>query len=197
MDGQDTGSQITENLDVSNGNPAQEPDIYISGPPGFKIPSQILEKLTESDIEPDPNPDLQTHPMPDPLLHPGLITDSNFLTANHTCIDPNNFSISAGQFDTHHLQKFNTNIPPNPNLIPPSSTPQSKNQDASISQPKLFEINYQELLEKYKETLQPLPNPDSPDPKTQNFPLPTPQHQHPTNFNSLGDFLTQKSNPGH
>jgi hypothetical protein len=50
MDGQDTGSQITENLDVSNGNPVQEPDIYISGPPGVKIPSQILEKVTESEV---------------------------------------------------------------------------------------------------------------------------------------------------
>jgi hypothetical protein len=135
--------------------------------------------------------------MPDPLLHSGLITDSSFQTPNRTSIDPNNFSISAGQFNTHHLQKFNTNLAPNPNLSPPSSTPHSKNQPSSIPQPNLFEINYQELLEKYKETLQPFPNPSSPDPKTQNFPLPTPHHLHPTNFNSLGDFLTQKSNPGH
>jgi hypothetical protein len=198
MDGQDTGSQITENLDVSNRNPAHEADIYISSPSGVKIPSQILEKLTESDITPDPNLDLQTHPTPDPLLHSGLITDSNFLTANPTSIDPNNFSNSAGQFNTHHLQKFNTNIPPNPSPSPsqPSYTPGSKNHSASISSPKLFKTNYQELLEKYKEKLQPFPLSDPADPKTLNFPLPAPHHLLTTNFNSLGDFLTQKSNPG-
>jgi hypothetical protein len=193
MDVQDTGSQITENLDVSNGNPAQERDIYISGPSGVKIPSQIFEKLTESEIAPDPNPDLQTHPTPDPLLHSGLITDPNFLTANPSSIDPNNFSNSAGQFNTHHLQKFNTNIPPNPSRSPspsqPSDTPGSKNHSASISSPKLFKANYQELLEKYKlHTL--------PDPNTKNLPIPAPHHLLTTNFNSLGDFLTQKSNPG-